>query len=139
MLPNLRWSASETSDRSGQAPLVAKELSRIAELIMRDGKGATSTVTALQALARLVVDIERDTGAPVAKQLTAAIRLSTKLPEPKPYVSPQQFIREMQFKRQLRAMKRPPGRRRDGLAVRAGSPLVRRPAACKSLTAGPLN
>jgi hypothetical protein len=90
-------------------PLVAKELPRIAELIMRDGKGAASTIAALQALASPAVDIERDTGAPVAKQLTAAIRLYTKPPEQKPYVSPQQFIRRMHFKRQLRAMKRPPG------------------------------
>src|SRR5712672_2906905 len=43
------------------------------------------------------VDIEHDTGEPVAKLLSAAIRVYTKPAKPQPYVSPQQFIREMQF------------------------------------------
>jgi hypothetical protein len=94
-------------------PLVAKELSRIADLIVRDGKA--EHLVALQALARSAVDIERDTGAPVAKHLTAAIRVFTKPPKPQPYISPKEFVRQMQLWRRLRSIqsamreKRPPG------------------------------
>jgi hypothetical protein len=63
-------------------PLVAKELSRIAALIVREGK--VDHLRALQALADPAVDIQRDTGAPVARHLTAAIWLFTKSPKPKP-------------------------------------------------------
>jgi hypothetical protein len=83
-------------------PFVAKELSRIAELIVRDGKGVPSTVAALQVLAGPAVDIERDTGAPVAKHLAAVIRVYTKPPKPPEILSPAQWARRTHFLRMLR-------------------------------------
>jgi hypothetical protein len=79
---------------------------RIADSIERNGLDVH--MADLERIVGAAVAIEAETGEPVAQRLAEAVaRFDAVFVPQKPKVSARQFVRQMQFRRKLRAMQAP--------------------------------